>query len=84
MANKQTAVQFLLSKVTFSGTIEEDGITYKILKAKISDEDIQQAKAMEKEQIKDAYRKGVINAEKHSPFEKINWEPYYKETYEKR
>ena len=36
---------------------------------------------IEKEQIVNAYRKGVINAEEHPEGEIINWEPYYKETY---
>ena len=43
----------------------------------------QQAKAIEKEQIVNAYRKGVINAEEHPEGEIINWEPYYNETYGK-
>lgn len=64
MANKQTAVEWILHKIA------RDKLFYEFFK-----QEIQQAKAMEKEQIKDAYSDG---------FEcKLDAEQYYNDTYGK-
>ena len=73
MENKQTAVEWLYSEFNkcIIGRSEKSGI-----------EILQQAKAMEKEQKKDAYRVGRIDGD--IPFEfNHTFEKYYEETYGK-
>lgn len=45
---------------------------------------LDEAKAIEKQQIKDAYCKGVNDADNHNMGEKIDWENYYNKTYLKQ
>jgi hypothetical protein len=67
---QQTAVEWLVEKM-----LNQDWYTYKSL------EYIEQAKAMEKEQIMDAYWNGTIDIDKKDAL--IEAENFYKETYNK-
>jgi hypothetical protein len=64
MANKQTAVEWLKEQY-----YESEG--------KLTNKDFEQAKQIEKEQLKDAYGKVVVNEAR----ELIDAEQYYNETY---
>ena len=69
METKQTAVEWLMDKMLQNGNAIFIGGGYLTLF-----EIRERAKAMEKEQIKDAYKKGQCNV--------ISSEQYYNETYE--
>lgn len=78
MKTKQTAVEFLLSKIIFMPGIDmEDGRRYMILKPGISFEDIEQAKAMEKEQIIEAHLDGQTLVSCKDEYAEL----YYDDTY---
>ncbi len=80
MKNKQTAVQWLIEQIE-SGKIE---IVYsnKIHSIKCIPEISEQAKAMEKEQIIEAYRSGVEDERYDDDFNNIRLNgKYYNETY---
>jgi membrane-bound inhibitor of C-type lysozyme len=67
----QTAVEFLYEALWEVG---KDKFMWQII--------LQQAKEMEKEQIKEAYKCGACDLEiQYSPVGEINSEQYYKETY---
>ncbi len=70
MGNKQTAVDWLFEKITQNQEIRWRGTRYLEL--------FEQAKQIEKEQIKDAYDKGVYNVH---PFH--NSEEFYNAIYGK-
>ena len=67
---KQTAVEYLVEQLIPKAMVTYDATTYNA---------IQQAKAIEKEQIIEAYRKGFIN---YLP--QTSSEEYYNETYGKQ
>ena len=74
MANKQTAVDFLLHEISeIIGIVKPDAFSAAILKHRYD-----QAKAMEKEQIEDAWESGHLDYEilMHD-----NSQQYYSETY---
>ena len=64
---KQTAVEWLLKKIE-----NKNGIEF----SSYYTEFIEQAKQMEKEQIRNAYNNGYFAAYKYK-----DWEEYYKQTY---
>jgi hypothetical protein len=74
---KQTAVQWLVEKLK----------NYDLKMIELFENEIEQAKAIEKEQTKDAYEQGesdgykqfIINIDKRYE----SFEQYYKETYER-
>jgi hypothetical protein len=67
----QTAVEFLYEALWEAG---KDKFMWQII--------LQQAKEMEKEQIKEAYKYGACDLEiQYSPVGEINSEQYYNETY---
>jgi hypothetical protein len=70
MENKQTAVEWLIEELGEYFPHEIGGIHLMV----------EQAKQMEKEQIKDAYSNGVV---RHLHSKTILSEEYYNETYEK-
>ena len=72
MKNKQTAVEWL----------EQQFIWNELMPKWIYDY-FQQAKAMEKEQIKDAYVEGCGDWFLHEATDKNRAEQYYNETYDK-
>lgn len=72
METKQTAVQWLLENLNFEPYDEEEFIS----NAKMWE----QAKEMEKEQIKDAHLIGLITSMEMEATKQA--EQYYKETYE--
>ena len=75
MENKQTAVEWLAKEIWKRGPIGEDTPTW--LK-----ELYEQAKQMEKEQIKDAWdKRGSIIVPRYFLEENINGEQYYNEKY---
>ncbi len=69
----QTAVEFLLSELDINKLIEREKLT-------MAAEVVRQAKAMEKEQIIDAYCDGFV---KGSEGDRLLSEEYYNETYGK-
>ncbi len=69
MKNKQTAIEFLMDKL-FDPTFDNQKQI----------EWFEQAKEMEKLQIKDAYQQGFNNAYFSNP---LNPEQYYNETFKK-
>lgn len=69
---KQTAVQYLRSEIKDKDNGEIPKWVYKF---------INDANIKEKQQIIDAYCKGVNDADNHPMGEKIDWENYYNETY---
>jgi CRISPR/Cas system Type II protein with McrA/HNH and RuvC-like nuclease domain len=70
----QTAVEFLYEALWEAG---KDIFMWQII--------LQQAKEMEKEQIKEAYKYGACDLEiQYSPVGEINSEKYYNENYEKQ
>ena len=72
MENKQTAVDFLLHELSeIVGIVAPDAFSATLMKIKYD-----QAKAMEKEQIKEAFVSGS-----HFEYEFQNSENYYNETY---
>ena len=74
---QQTAVEWLVEQM------EKD--SYQILFGKLnaSIETIEQAKAMEKEQIMKSYAEGCADSILDESTDKIRSEQYYKETYNK-
>lgn len=70
MENKQTAVEFIKLKLEQYGDPQYCEITWVEL-----DEIIEQAKQMEKEQLKQAYWRGVIDLGNDN----VGFEQYYKE-----
>jgi hypothetical protein len=83
MKNKQTAVEWLVEQIQ-SGKIE---VIYsdKIHSIKCIPEIVDQAKAMEKEQIIQTYHKAALNEATHiiAGTSHISAEQYYNETYGK-
>jgi 3-mercaptopyruvate sulfurtransferase SseA len=75
---KQTAVEWLYSELS-KNNISNDSIKSRIYK---ESEILKQAKAMEKEQIQDAFYFGieVDESKVHSPYKAA--EDYFKQTYE--
>jgi hypothetical protein len=71
MDNKQTAVEWLYSQITFNGLDDPDGQV------------LEQAKQMEKEQIKDAFTDGCIG-ELYELNAYYTSEKYYNETYKQQ
>jgi hypothetical protein len=73
---KQTAVEWLINELKLNDTIEKENLI-------IARQIIESAKAMEKEQIEDAWDKrcshGVVSQTWH--IETKNGEQYYNETY---
>ena len=67
---KQTAVEWLVSQLNKEGFAKV-----------VTDEEIEQAKAMEKEQIFDYIKKNYVNGEHSLKFHKEEFEKYYNETY---
>jgi hypothetical protein len=67
MQKKQTAVDLLVNILNKEGFAPV-----------LTNEEIQQAKQMEKEQIEDAHEIGYINGGNHKS---VNGEQYYNETY---
>jgi DNA-directed RNA polymerase specialized sigma subunit len=65
ISNKQTAVEWLVFQLNKQGFAKV-----------VTDEEIEQAKAMEKEQIIKAFNEGTFSAD-----EKIDAEQYYNETF---
>jgi hypothetical protein len=66
---KQTAVEWIVNKLS---------ITFQTMYS----EEIEQAKQMEKEQIKDAYKEGAGDIEvQYKDLGEIHSEQYYNETY---
>ena len=65
---KQTAIEWLINELKLNDTIEKENLI-------IARQIIEQAKAMEKEQIEDAYDKG------HSDCFNGEHKQYYHETY---
>jgi len=61
---KQTAVEWLIKE--YSKYVDDSNVPFKV---------IEQAKAMEKEQIGRAYQEGLIDGMNHTP------KDYYNETY---
>lgn len=74
MKNKQTAVEFLLAELDIAKLIAREKLT-------MAGEVVRQAKAMEKEQIKDAYADGVA---RHLHDKVILSEQYFNQTYGKK
>jgi hypothetical protein len=68
MSNKQTAVDWLYSQITFNGLDDPDGKVF------------EQAKEIEKEQIKDAFTDGCIG-ELYELNAYYTSEKYYNKTY---
>ena len=70
MSKQQTAVEWLFDKFSTQGTLHSS--------------DISQAKAMEKEQIEEAFANGVDDEYEYhvNNQPRKNTEDYYKETYE--
>jgi hypothetical protein len=69
---KQTAVDFLMGKLFDPSTMVAEQIQW-----------FEQAKEMEKQQIKEAYKDGSRDLEiQYSDVGEINSEQYYNETYE--
>jgi hypothetical protein len=68
MSNKQTAIDWLYSQISFNGLDDPDG------------EVLKKAKQMEKEQIKDAFTDGCIG-ELYEINAYYTSEKYYNETY---
>ena len=94
MGNKQTAVEFLLNKVIFiTEYYDDDGNKFNYLTTRISNEDIQQAKEMEKEQNREFYNEGkdfssYTHDEQYGGVEywdrePLGFEDYYNEQYGK-
>ena len=73
METKQTAVEWIYMMMHQIG-MANDPNNLKIL---------ERAKAIHEEQIRDAYCKGVNDAEEHPEGHKINWKQYYNGTYGK-
>jgi hypothetical protein len=71
MKNKQTALEFLLAELDIAKLIQRENLT-------IASEVVRQAKAMEKEQIIDAYEYGYWRGNNDDDFEP---EEYYKNPY---
>jgi hypothetical protein len=76
MKNKQTAVEWLIERLTNRQNGVFDGFPIMSL-----DEIYEQAKQMEKEQIKDAHRKGLSNS---FSIRDEKAEQYYNETYKQQ
>lgn len=77
METKQTAVDFLLHEISdIIGRIELDAFNTSLMKIKY-----EQAKALEKEQIKNAYREGYCSD--RWDIETSSDIQYYKENYSK-
>jgi hypothetical protein len=75
---KQTAVEWLIEKIQLTDTIIDNGeSSYVILFPNLKLKDIEQAKAMEKEQIIDAYAIGKYLNQDDKTFA----EQYYTQTF---
>jgi hypothetical protein len=79
MENKQTAVEWLVEKLTNRQNGVFDGFPIMSL-----DEIYEQAKAMEKEQIIDSFRNGLDDFYDKDTFYYENGEKYYNETYKQQ
>jgi len=75
---KQTAVEWLINQFLEANT---DSVTNENMYIKLSTKALQQAKEMEKEQIKNAYYTGGDDVEDNRDREA---EQYYKENYESK
>jgi hypothetical protein len=75
---QQTAVEWLIDRL-LDGSLrfEETDMGFLI---SMDNDEIEQAKAMEKEQIKKAYGNGYYNS---SEYIEVSQEQYYNETYKK-
>lgn len=73
MANRQTAIEWLIEELEEYFPHEIGGIHLMVM----------QAKEIEKNQIRASYCKGVNDFYLYEEGEKINWEQYYNETYGK-
>ena len=82
MSNKQTAVEWIISKLHLRLlTIESE--PHGIVRETMLDNlliDLEQAKAMEKEQIKDAFNEARLTNPMLG-FKHLTFEEYYNETY---
>jgi hypothetical protein len=83
---KQTAVEWLIEKIQLTDTIIDNGeSSYVILFPNLKLKDIKQAKAMEKEQIMDAYDSGEANqysTEYNPDYKDCAPEHFYIDTYQ--
>lgn len=73
---KQTAIEWLIEKLSYEtsdGTI----ISHHLIINKL----VEQAKAMEKEQIKEAFDKGLITENVYYGYDDEKAEQYYNETF---
>ena len=73
---QQTAVEFLLSELDIVKLIEREKLT-------MAAEVVRQAKAMEKEQIIDAYNYGEYNSQFKDALDDKNGVEFYNQTYNK-
>ena len=67
---KQTAVEWLISQLNKHGFAQV-----------VTDEEISQAKQMEKEQMFEYIKKNYVNGENSLKFHQEEFEQYYNETY---
>jgi hypothetical protein len=77
---QQTAVEWLIDRL-LHGSIRFEETQMGFLIAMKNGDEIEQAKAMEKEQISEAYRKGLKEDVYNNPLKTGN--EYYNETYNK-
>ena len=76
---KQTAVEYLLSKLT----LQLDANRYEDVEGCDVSEIANQAKQMEREQIEEAFDKGLITENVYRGYDDKKAEHYYNETYSK-